>query len=561
MWGSMCKGCYLEEVIKDRCCIVLTFAHPAPGTFVIPGTFNSVSVPFSNKLKLQTGRPISVMRFLSLTPLVAGACWVSTAFADNLLPRAQNNSKVLVPPRPDEADGSDAFIVKVRGEGCNKWKHVPLYLAKVQEINATTGSSRRLDTSLAYFDYDNTVSVSVTPSEEDYPSIDQVRIRPLSYGIEHTIEGREIKFTLEEPHHNVVVEVNGEIFNVLHIWSNTIDYDAIDEDEADGDDDIVYFGPGYHDLDSSQGGVLNVTSGQTVYLAAGAVVKGAISVINETDVTIRGRGMLFHASGHGILVEYSDNVVIEGISVVNPGHYSLTAASSRGVTVRGLRGISAVQWGDGIDLFCMRDTLLERVFMRTSDDSLAMYQHRWNYYGDSNNITIRDSSFWADVAHGIHIGIHGNTVDPETMSNVTFRNIDILDHREPQVDFQGAIAINCGDENLIEDVLFDDVRVEDFRWGMLLQMRVTYNAKYNKAPGRGIRNVHFRDLSYNGKRGLTPFMVGYSPERSIDFVSFEKLKINGVVVHDKMRKPGWYLTTDTIPMIVGGNVNNLTFTD
>ncbi len=88
--------------------------------------------------------------------------------------------------------------------------------------------------------------------------------------------------------------------------------------------------------------------------------------------------------------------------------------------------------------FCSKDVLVERVFMRNSDDCIALYQHRWNYYGDSGNITIRDSSLWADVAHPINIGTHGNSEDPETMDGVTIQNIDILDHREPQMGIKAA---------------------------------------------------------------------------------------------------------------------------
>jgi hypothetical protein len=472
----------------------------------------------------------------------------------------QSKSSVLVHPKPAEVANSTAYSVKIRSTGRRptKWRAVPLYQPRVQEINATTGSARSYKSSLAYFDYDGSVTVSVTPNEDDYPALEQVRIRPLSYDIKPTIEGREIKFVLEEPHHNVVVEINGDVFNVLHIWTNTIDRHPITEKQAKKNDNIIFFGPGYHEINNTEQ-VLNITSGQTVYLAGGAAVHGALSVFNQKNVTIRGRGMLFNSKDHGVLIDHSENVHIEGISVINPGHYSLQAGSSRDVVAKNFRGISAVQWGDGIDLFCMQDTLLEGIFMRTSDDSLALYQHRWNYYGDSNNITIRDSSFWADVAHAIHIGIHGNTVNPETMSNVTIQNVDILDHREPQVDFQGAIAINSGDENMIEDILFKDIRVEDFRMGMLLQMRVTYNSKYNSAPGRGIRNVTFQNLSYAGSGGNTPVLVGYSPERAIEFVDFQNLTINGKHVWDKMQKPGWYLTSDSIPMIVAPNVRNLTF--
>ena len=51
------------------------------------------------------------------------------------------------------------------------------------------------------------------------------------------------------------------------------------------------------------------------------------------------------------------------------------------------------------------------------------------------------------------------------MSGITISNIDILDHREMQMDYQGCIALNPGVDNLIEDVYITDVRVENVRVG------------------------------------------------------------------------------------------------
>jgi hypothetical protein len=197
--------------------------------------------------------------------------------------------------------------------------------------------------------------------------------------------------------------------------------------------------------------------------------------------------------------------------------------------------------------------------MRNSDDCIAIYNHRWDYYGDTKNITVQNSSLWADVAHPVNIGTHGNTENPETMDGITIRNIDILDHREMQMLYQGCIALNPGDSNLIQNILVDDVRVEDFRLGQLINMRVMYNTKYNTSPGRGIKNVKIKNLSYTGSRANPALLVGYNADRAIEFVTFENLTINGQVISDQMEKPGWYLTSDFVPMYANEHVRNLTF--
>jgi hypothetical protein len=103
------------------------------------------------------------------------------------------------------------------------------------------------------------------------------------------------------------------------------------------------------------------------------------------------------------------------------------------------------------------------------------------------------------------------------------------------------------------------VRVEDFRIGQLINMRVMYNQKYNTSPGRGISNVTVRRLSYRGTHAGTAIMAGYDETRAIKDVRFENLTFNGKQISDTMKKPSWYSTTDFIPMYVNDHVKDLTF--
>jgi hypothetical protein len=115
--------------------------------------------------------------------------------------------------------------------------------------------------------------------------------------------------------------------------------------------------------------------------------------------------------------------------------------------------------------------LAEGVIVRRQKCRIAIYQHRDDCYGGSNNITLQNSSLWAGVADPINIGTHGNTANPETMSDVKISNIDILDHRDMQMLYQGCIAIIPGDINLNENVYIMYVRVENFRLRPLINMR------------------------------------------------------------------------------------------
>ncbi|KAE8165637.1 hypothetical protein BDV40DRAFT_308937 [Aspergillus tamarii] len=147
-----------------------------------------------------------------------------------------------------------------------------------------------------------------------------------------------------------------------------------------------------------------------------------------------------------------------------------------------------------------------------------------------------------------------------TMDGVTIRNIDILDHREPQLWYQGCIAINPGDSNLIQNIHIENVRVEDFRLGQLLNFRVMYNSKYNTSPGKGIRNVYVKNLVYNGSHANPSLFLGYDRDRNISNVTFVDLRINDKLIDDDMAKPSWYYTADFVPMFANEYVEGLNFT-
>lgn len=177
------------------------------------------------------------------------------------------------------------------------------------------------------------------------------------------------------------------------------------------------------------------------------------------------------------------------------------------------------------------DVEIDDCFLRTSDDCLAFYNHRWGFWGDTRNITVRNTVLWADVAHPVNIGGHGDDMSPEgeTISNILCEDIDILECRESQPDYQGCLAISCGDNNTVRDVAFRNIRVEDVQLSRLFNFSVLYNAKYNRVPGRGIHNVLVENVSYQGQSyQLNPSVLkGYSSDRLLSGVVFRNVRLNG----------------------------------
>lgn len=155
-----------------------------------------------------------------------------------------------------------------------------------------------------------------------------------------------------------------------------------------------------------------------------------------------------------------------------------------------------------------------------------------------------------------------NLAKPENTSNVTIKNIDILDHEENQLWCQGCMAISAADENLLQDIHFEDVQVERITRGQLVNIRVMQNSMWTTAPGLGIRNITFKNVSMDMKGSgiVNPSMVlGYDQTRGIENVTFENLKVGGKQIYEGMEKPRWYMASDFLPLFANEHIKNLKF--
>jgi len=452
-----------------------------------------------------------------------------------------NAQKLITFPVSDSIPHNNDFTVKVRIAG-GQWQDLYEYEALVDMHNVTKSS-------MVYFDFKGTVEFSITYNRG---TVHSARIRPLSYGFEPSIEGNTLYFSLSKPC-NLSVEVNGDIFHNLQIFTNSPEtYKPNPKDKS-----VIYFASGFHKI---KGNVLHVPSGKTVYLAGGAVLNASISCDSVKNVRICGRGIVYKADD-GVGVNFSDQIQIEDLVFLNPNHYTVSSGQSTNLTIKNIRSFSSKGWGDGIDLFSNNNVLIDGVFMRNSDDCIAIYGHRWKFYGDCKNVTVQNATLWADVAHPILIGTHGNP-EPgksEVIENIKFNNIDILNHDEPQINYQGCMSINVSDENLARNIYFENIRVEDFEQGQLINLRVTYNKKYAKAPGRGIENVFFKNVSYNGKNANLSIIEGYSPERGIKNIVFEGLKINGTEISDKSINKRHMILSDFAHFYEGLHIEGLVY--
>ncbi|KAH7075314.1 glycoside hydrolase family 28 protein [Paraphoma chrysanthemicola] len=400
-------------------------------------------------------------------------------------------------------------------------------------------------------------------------------IRPASLGIQTVIQDGCVYFALDRAV-DVMLEMNNDKWQALHLLVNEVE----SEDPMEDGDSLWYFGCGVNNgraYEQVHDGQLVVPSNTTVYLARGAFLTAQVVFTNVENSSIQGPGCIFRPGdtyvasasrrpreldGGAILIERSNNILVQGVTSLRSFGFSLPIVEGHNVHINHFRSFSGYGNGDGIDLFCCRDVLIENCFLRNSDDTIAIYGHRWDYCGDTLNIQVRNCTLLPDIAHPIQIGTHGNPNKPETFSNIHISGIDILDHCEHQMWYQGCISINAADENLIQDVLVEDIRVEKITKGQLFNIRVMENAMWTTAPGRGVKDVILRNIELDTGRSevVNPSQIaGYDSSRKVANVTIENLKIGGKYVHEKMDKPRWYMVSDFVPLFANEHVENLVF--
>lgn len=433
------------------------------------------------------------------------------------------------------------FEVKARTPN-DEWRSIDTYAFKVDRV---ADAKHNVEiTSVAKFEFEGKVEVQVKSIAQDIRSF---KVRPDSYGIKARQEGNTLTFSLDRPRY-ISVEINGNIYQNLQLFADNI----LEKPKVKKKTDLMYFGPGVHDF---KGDSIHIPSGKTVFIDNGAVIKGWLSTYGSHDVKILGHGIVMPGHHEGIMVRYSKNILIDG-----PLTTQLPIGGSDSVTVKNAKVMSWYGWGDGFNIFASANVYQEHLFARTSDDCSTIYCTRKNYHGGCRNITIKDCVYWADVAHPIMIGLHSETPEDEVIDNVLYDGIEILEHAENQIDYQGCIGINNGDNITVKNVTFQNFNIDNIRRGMLFNIRVCYNKKYCSAPGRGIQDITLRNIAYRGSAHNMGIIAGYDQSRMVKNVRFENLTINGKLISDDMPgKPRWYKTADMANIYVNDHVEGLTF--
>lgn len=440
---------------------------------------------------------------------------------------------LVVYAAPEGTGASGDFSLKVNQQP------VFIYTARVSAVPVNQvwpGHQRPLEqteiASFANFDYSGKVRREINSTKP----IQDVIVRPKSYQIDFDVHGNTIQFDLDRPC-QVVVEVNGW-HHALHIFANPLEENR-PEPDAPG---VHYFGPGIHEI-----GKFFIQSGETVYIAGGAVVYGSINAVNAHDIQVKGRGIL-DASKLGrfdadqmIALRNCDNVKLEGIILRDANVYAVTPTNCQNVHMNNLKVIGLWRYNsDGIDICNSQHVLVEDCFVRSFDDSLVVKglntPHPEGRDTSIVDVVFRNCVVWNDWGRALEIGAETRV---DEIRDIVFENCDVLHYVHRALDIQHcdrAFIHNVRFENIrVEDAITEGARIENPEYdpgnasevGTLIEL-VIYKMMYSQDETRGrIKDVIFKDISVAAPETPRSNFYGYDEKHQVEDVTIENLAVNG----------------------------------
>lgn len=380
------------------------------------------------------------------------------------------------------------------------------------------------DGSFSAFECDGEVIVEVemprTPPE--------VRILPLSLGIEPEIDGSRLTFTMS-PGQKALVEIFE--WEQLFIYANAPVKEK-PEPDAEG---VHYFAAGqWYEV-----GELQLQQGELLYIEGGAVVSGRIRAYNADDITISGNGVLngayyreYGEGGHFVSLGGCTGVTVEDIIMVNTPGWMLVFYECEDVQVSGIKQISDGHGSDGIDIVASRNVRIEDCLLSNGDDCIVVKSRVQRHFRDSvdstgkgaQNIRVERCAVQANGGgQAFEIG-HELMIDP--VSDISFKDCDVLG-----VHGQGGVfGIHNCDEATVSNVLYEDIRVDHY-YNKLIDFRII-KSRWSRQPDAGhvknvtLRNIHVTNNIYNQGYSIS-LIGGYDAEHQIENVLIEDFYING----------------------------------
>lgn len=278
-------------------------------------------------------------------------------------------------------------------------------------------------------------------------------VRPLSRKIRANVQPDGcVCFTIREPG-QYTVELDGH-HHAMHLFVNPIRDDGIAPDAPH----VRYFGPGIH-----RPGPIQLMSGETIYLAEGAVVHTTIRGENVSNVRIMGRGVLDNSEYErntytcfgcpaAVMLHECENVLIQDVVMKDSCSWTITAWHSRNISIRNVKAVGMWRYNsDGFDMVNCSNVLIRDCFLRNFDDCVVLKGYPPYEHANLENIRVAGCVVWCDWGRGLEIGAE---TCADEYRNIVFEDCDLIHSTHIAIDIQ-----NSGTA-LVHGLRFENIRVE-----------------------------------------------------------------------------------------------------
>ena len=443
---------------------------------------------------------------------------------------------VITYPAPEGSPRSEDFIVKVNGQ------RIDLYGSRTRYASTAT---------FGYFDFTGEVELEITTANPA-PHTTEWQIIPESYHVEHTqVKNGTIRCTIHQPMNLTFVVVGDYWGNTLHLFAGM----PMHETPTAEDTNVIYFGPGYHEIGKDHNYTIHLKDNQTLYLAGGAYVKAFVEADSAKNIKITGRGILGQFADmprtRSITLTNCDGVDINGIITNrNRDGWSGVIINSENIHIHDYKVVSPPIWStDGMNLVNSSNAHYSNCFFRAADDNIAIKGMGASGKGRNNdedpntgkpneNILVENCIFWSDNNNGVVIG---QETKASYYKNITFRNCDFLFVRDEEP-IKAAMAIICNNGTYFNEITFDNIRVGPS--GQLITMffceeifQIPGNQKW---PGQ-MKNITFSNIDATGSGSKIIRLNGWGNQKTIDSVLLKNISINGENITNDSR----YLKTNS----------------
>ena len=370
----------------------------------------------------------------------------------------------------------------------------------------------------------------------------QIRGRTLTFDVEG-----EAKLTISRPNDFLAAS------EMLYLFANPPEVHPPVGPSAT----LRYYAPGIHREN------IDAHTGDTIYLAPGAIVFGALNLWQVDHVKVFGRGVLIYdgpqnpadddgwmskPNWHCITMNHAHDISIEGLTcVVRSRTWQIQMTESRHIVFDNIKVIGANAANanaDGMDWLGGGDTIVRNSFFRAADDVFAM-QTSWNGYTEKA---------FADQGHPVNNILIENTVVSTSISNIVraawpkknfnggnfeMRNSDVLHAGLGGCGVPFALLEMWADpagRGESSGFHFTDIRMED--WYTLVQLRQL---------DPGIRDATFTDVMAPEQPALVPSVL--------------KGQISGVKLDNVITAGNVLLQASDLPLHVEAGASQATFAD